>query len=440
MAIGFELAIILLLVLLNGAFAMSELAIVSARRGRLLAMQRQGVPGAPAAIALAEDPQRFLPTVQVGITLVGILAGVFGGARLAGPVAELLARVPGLATLASEVAFTLVVIVITYANLIIGELVPKQLALRDPERIAVLVARPLATLARLTSPVIWVMSQSSALVLRLFGAGRPSEQGVTEEEVKAVVAESVETGALESEERHMIERVLRLADKPVRALMTPRNDVAWIERGAAPEQIAAALREHSVTRFVVAERRIDNVVGVVVAKDLLDQVLAGGPPSVAQALRQPLVLPDNLPALDALERMRHDPLGIALVLDEYGSFEGVVTASDLLEAIIGEIGPPQQPEQPGKAVRRPDGSMLLDGMMPSDELRAQLDLPALPYQGTYHTVAGLMLALLQRVPREGDRIVWAGWRFEIVDMDGRRVDKVLATREEAAAAAVTAAG
>jgi putative hemolysin len=432
MAIGVEIAIILLLVLLNGAFAMSELAIVSARRGRLLAMQRQGVAGATAAIALAEDPQRFLPTVQVGITLVGILAGVFGGARLAGPVAEVLANLPGLALVASEVAFTLVVIMITYANLIIGELVPKQLALRDPERIAVLVARPLAWLARITSPVIWVMSQSSSLVLRLFGAGRPSEQGVTEEEVKAVVAESVETGALETEERHMIERVLRLADKPVRALMTPRNDVAWIERGASQEQIAAALKEHSVTRFVVAERRIDNVVGVVAAKELLDQALEGGPLSLARALRQPLVLPDNLPALDALERMRQDPLGIALVLDEYGSFEGVVTASDLLEAIIGEIGPPEQePERPGKAVERADGSLLLDGMMPSDELRAQLDLPALPYQGTYHTVAGLMLALLQRVPREGDRIVWAGWRFEIVDMDGRRVDKVLATREEA---------
>lgn len=243
----------------------------------------------------------------------------------------------------------------------------------------------------------------------------------------------------------MIERVLRLADKPVRALMTPRNDVAWIDRAAPQEAIAAALRAHSVTRFVVAERRIDNVVGVVAAKDLLDQALEvqgggqgggqGATLSLARALRQPLVLPDNLSALDALERMRQDPLGIALVLDEYGSFEGVVTASDLLEAIIGDLGPPGPPEQPGEAVTRADGSLLLDGMMPSDELRAQLDLPALPYHGTYHTVAGLMLALLQRVPREGDRIVWAGWRFEIVDMDGRRVDKVLAIKEEVVVAA-----
>jgi putative hemolysin len=234
----------------------------------------------------------------------------------------------------------------------------------------------------------------------------------------------------------MIERVLRLADKPVRALMTPRNDVAWIDRSAPQEAIAAALKEHDVTRFVVADRRVDNVVGVVAVKDLLNQALSGGRLRLASALRQPLVLPDSLSALAALERMRHDPIGLALVLDEYGSFEGVVTASDLLEAIIGELGPAEpRDEKPGEAVRRSDGSLLLDGMMPSDELRAQLELPPLPYQGTYHTVAGLMLALLQRVPREGDRIVWAGWRFEIVDMDNRRVDKVLATREEAAEAA-----
>ena len=230
----------------------------------------------------------------------------------------------------------------------------------------------------------------------------------------------------------MIERVLRLADKPVRALMTPRNDVAWIDRRAGPDEIRAALRRQDVNRFVVADRRIDNVVGVVAAKDLLDQVLDGAPLSIARAQRQALVLPDSLPAIDALERMRHDPVGLALVLDEYGSFEGVVTTADLLEAIVGELGPQEEPSKPGETVTRADGSLLLDGMMPSDELRAQLDLPELPYHGTYHTVAGLMLALLRRVPREGDRIVWAGWRFEIVDMDGRRVDKVLASRDEAA--------
>jgi putative hemolysin len=434
MQIALELSVILVLVVLNGALAMSELAIVSARRGRLQAMERLGARGAAAALSLAEDPQRFLPTVQVGITLVGILAGVFGGARLAGPLGEALSRIPGLGGLGEELAFILVVAIITYANLIIGELVPKQLALRSPERVAVLVARPLAWLARMTAPIVWVLGQSSAFILRLLGQHRPVDQPITEEEVKAVVAEGAEAGALEHEERHMIERVLRLADKPVRALMTPRNDVAWLDRAASREEVVAALKSRDVTRFVVSDRRIDNVVGVVSAKDLLDQVLengGGGTLTIARALRQPIILPDNLSALDALSRLRQDEIGLALVLDEYGSFEGVVTASDLLEAIVGELGPQAElPERPqGEAVVRADGSLLLDGMMPSDELRARLDLPQLPAAGTYHTVAGLMLALLQRVPREGDRIVWAGWRFEIVDMDGRRVDKVLASRE-----------
>jgi putative hemolysin len=429
MAIGLELLLILLLVLLNGAFAMSELAIVSARRARLNALQRKGSPGATAALALAEDPDRFLPTVQVGITMVGVLAGAFGGARLSSILADGVALIPGLASVATEIAFALVVLLITYLSLILGELVPKQLALRDPERIAVVVARPLTWLSRATGPVVWVLSTSSSLVLRLFGRHDPSDQAVTEEEVKAVVAEGATSGAIETEERQMIERVLRLADKPVRALMTPRPELEWIDRTAAPEDVAARLRASGVTRFVVSDGRIDNVVGIVAAKDLLDQLLEGGPLSLARALRQPQVLPDTLSALDALERMRGDPLGMALVLDEYGSFEGVVTASDLLEAIVGELGPDQATES-RPAVRRHDGSLLLDGLMASDELKARLDLPDLPREGTYHTVAGLMLALLQRVPREGDRIAWAGWRFEIIDMDGRRVDKVLAVKED----------
>jgi putative hemolysin len=428
MAIGLELLLILLLVLLNGAFAMSELAIVSSRRARLQAMQRKGSAGAEAALALADDPQRFLPTVQVGITLVGILAGAFGGARLSGALGEVIAAVPGLAPFAIEIAFALVVMLITYLSLILGELVPKQLALRHPEAVAVVVSRPLSFLSRATAPVIWLLSESSALVLRLFGRHDPSDKSVTEEEVKAVVAEGATSGAIETEERHMIERVLRLADKPVRALMTPRTELEWLDRTEQPQDIAARLRASPVTRFVVADGRVDNVVGVVAVKDLLDQMLEGAPLSIAAVMRQPLVLPDTLSALDALERLRNDAIGMALVLDEYGSFEGVVTASDLLEAIVGELAHDQPTDS--VPVQRHDGSLLLDGMMASDELKARLDLPDLPREGTYHTVAGLMLALLQRVPKEGDRIAWAGWRFEIVDMDGRRVDKVLATREE----------
>ncbi|WP_458096760.1 hemolysin family protein [Roseomonas sp. WA12] len=430
----FEIGIIILLVLLNGIFSGSELAIVSSRRSRLSAMEKGGSAGARAALALVDDPQRFLPTVQVGITLIGVVAGTFGGARLSATLGPVLDRIPGVAPYGTEAALIAVVVLITYLSLILGELVPKQIALRNPERLAVLVARPMLSLSRISAPVVWLLSSSSSLVLRLVGAADAVEQSVTEEEVKAVVAEGAEAGALETEERHMIERVLRLADKPVRALMTPRPEIAWLDRNATPDEVSEKLKGETVNRFIVADGRVDNVVGVVAAKDLLDQVLSGQPLSVAGALRRPMVLPDNLSALDALERIRQDPLGLALVMDEYGSFEGVVTASDLLEAIVGELGVPDiETTAGGTAVERHDGSLLLDGMMPSDELRARLDLPVLPDPGTYHTVAGLMLALLRRVPKEGDRIVFGGWRFEIVDMDGRRVDKVLASKDETVA-------
>lgn len=430
MGVALELLFLLALTLLNGVFAMGELAVVSARKPKLLAMERRGSAGAAAALALQEDPQRFLPTVQVGITLIGILAGVFGGAALAGPLGEWFEALPWVRGFGQALAFGVVVVAITYVNLILGELVPKQLALRNPERVAAALARPLLLLARLTNPFVWLLARSSALILRLFGPP-PAETGVTEEEVKAVVAEGVEAGALEPRERQMIERVLRLADRPVRALMTPRTEVAWIDRDATPEEIAAAIRAENLTRFVVADKRVDNVVGVVAVKDLLDRALAGAPLDLGAVLRQPIVLPDNLSALAALERLRADALGLALVLDEYGSFEGVVTASDLLEAIVGELGPAPASDKPA-AVTRFDGSILLDGMMPLDELDGRLPgFERPPQSAAYHTVAGLMLALLQRVPREGDRIAHAGWRFEIIDMDGRRVDKVLATREDA---------
>ena len=341
--------------------------------------------------------------------------------------------------MASEVSLTIVVLLITYLSLILGELVPKQIALRHPEGVAVLVAQPLAMIGRISTPIVWLLGTSTSLVLRLVGQSRPIDYGVTEEEVKAVVAEGAQSGVLEKEERHMIERVLRLADKPVRAIMTPRPEVAWLDRSDTPEELATQLRAEAVTRFVVADGRIDNVVGVVVAKDLLDQMLRDEPISLPAVLRQPMILPDTLSAFDAMQRLKGDPLGLALVMDEYGSFEGVVTASDLLEAIIGELGPAERPE-PGEAVERQDGSLLIDGMLPSDELRARLDLPELPSAGTYHTVAGLMLTLLQRVPKEGDRIAWAGWQFEIVDMDGRRVDKVLAVRDDTTAIVAPSGG
>ena len=430
MAIAAEILFILLLILLNGAFSLSELALVSANRARLAVLERKGVPGAARARVLSEDPQRFLPTVQVGITVVAILSGVFGGANLAGHLTPLLAGLPLVGAFAGSLALAITVVLITFFTLVLGELVPKQLALRRPERVAAYVARPLAIAARVVAPFVWVLGKSSALVMYLIGAHAEDAQTVTEEELKALLAEGEETGVLESEERDMIMRVLRLADKPVRAIMTPRTELAWIDRTDPPKEIAAALKSAPHSRFVVCDGSIDNVVGIVQAKDLLDRLLGGGELSIGAALRQPIIVPDTVTALDALERLKSDPMGLALVMDEYGSFEGLVTAADMLEAIVGD--PTDAATQPVDGGAEGETTLVMDGMMPVDELKARLMLPDLPAEGSYHTLAGLVLALLRRVPRTGDRIVFAGWRFEVLAMDGRRVDKVQASREVAA--------
>ena len=422
-----EALFILLLIALNGLFAMGELALVSSRSARLAVLERRGVPGAARAQVFAANPQLFLPTVQVGITLVGILAGVFGGAHVAGRLQPVIALVPMLRPIAGGLALGITVVVITYLTLVFGELVPKQLALRRPEQIASRLARPLAWLNAMVRPMVWVLSRSSDLVLRLLGAHLARRPGVTEEELKALLAEGARAGVLEHGERDMIERVLRLADKPVRAIMTPRNEIAWIDRSDPRLEVAAALKAAPHSRFVVCDGSVDNVVGVVQAKDMLDRLLDGAELSIAAALRQPMVVPDAVSALDALERLKSDPLGLALVVDEYGSFEGVVTAADLLEAIVGEA-------EAAEAAPAAEGEMLLDGMTPVDELKARMSLPDLPAEGSYHTLAGLLLALLRRVPRTGDRIVFAGWLFEVLEMDGRRVERVRATRETLAAA------
>ena len=429
-----ELAIILFLIVINGVFAMSELALVSVRRARLSVLERKGVAGAKAALTLAEDPQRFLPTVQVGVTLVSVIAGTVGGARLAAQLQPVLAKLPYMAHAAEGVSLTIVVLGITYATMVLGELVPKQLALRRPELVAIQLARPVAFLARIMTPMVWLLGLSSHLVLRLLGQSDMSRQAVTEEELKALLAEGTQAGVLELEERDMIERVLRLADKPVRAIMTPRTELAWIDRTDPRRDIVQALKAAPHSRFVVCDGSIDNVVGVVQAKDLLDRILDGKDLSVAASLRQPIVVPDTVSALDALERLKTDPLGLALVIDEYGSFEGVVTAADVLQAIVGDVAEPgfASPSQAAEQVG--NGTLMMEGMTPVDELKARLMLPDLPAEGSYHTLAGLLLALLRRVPQVGDRIVFGGWLFEVLEVDGRRVMKVRASRETLAEA------
>jgi len=432
MSIVTDILVVLLLILLNGLFSMSELALVTANRARLTVMERKGVPGAARARALADDPQRFLPTVQVGITLVSILSGVFGGAHVAAGLQDLLVDLPVIGKFAGTISLAIVVVGITYVTMILGELVPKRLALRSPERVAVVASGVIGFVAVTMRPVVWFLGISSSVVLRLFGAHRQESQTVTEEELKALLVEGEQTGVLETGERDMIERVLRLADKPVRAIMTPRTELAWIDRTDSPREIAATLKAAPHSRFVVCDGAIDNVVGVVQAKDILDRVLDGKEMSIAAALRQPMVMPDTVTALDALERLKSDPLGLALVLDEYGSFEGLVTAADVLEAIVGDPDSTARGAEGGTDLV-PAGPLLLDGAMAVDEVKARLDLPDLPAEGSYHTLGGLLLALLRRVPRTGDRIVFGGWLFEVLEMDGRRVEQVRASREGLAA-------
>ncbi|MBB3173856.1 putative hemolysin [Endobacter medicaginis] len=424
--------VILLLVVLNAVFAMGELALVSVRRARLAVLVRNGVPGATQAAALAEDPHRFLPTVQVGITLVSIIEGTFGGAKIGHLLTPYVARVPWFAPFASEIALGVTVVAITYLMLVLGELVPKQLALRRPERIAAALSRPLGVLSRLTAPAVWVLGRSSALVLRGFGISRIDPQTVTEEELRALIAEGAAAGVLETEERAMIERLLRLADKPVRAIMTPRNELAWIERNASRREIARVIKTVPHSRLVVCEGGIDNPVGVIWAKDILDMLLDGGDISINAVLRQPVVIPETISALVVLERLRADPLGLALVLDEYGGFEGLVTAADVFAAIVGQPPKPHSllPEAP---VEGAPAEFTLDGTEPIDEIRDRLGIESVPAEGTYHTLAGLVLALLHRVPATGDKVAYGGWSFEVLEMDGRRVQLVRVVREALAA-------
>jgi len=421
-----SLVLVLLLVFLNGVFAMGELALISARRPRLVVLERRGVPGAARARSLAEDPQRFLPTVQVGITLVSIVEGTFGGARIAGGLAPYLAAVPLLRPVAGELALALVVIAITFLMLVLGELVPKQLALRRPEPIAASLALPLIILARITKPVVWLLARASALVLRLGGFSGEPRQGVTEEELRAVLSEGTQAGLLEVEERYMIERVLRLADRPVRAVMTPRNELFWIDRRAGRTELATAIKGNPHTRLVVCDGGIDEPVGILQVKDVLDMLLGGGEFSIEAVIQPPQVVPETISALDALEQLRGLHQGILLVLDEYGSFEGIVTTADIFAAIAGE----QQEDGAAPATGGTDSGVVnLDGTVPADEVKDRLALGDLPSAGSYHTLAGLILALLRRVPAVGDKVAFSGWMFEVTEMDGRRVQRVQASRQ-----------
>ena len=425
-----DVAIIIGLIALNGVFAMSELAIVSARRPRLQAMERAGKSGASVAMRLADDPGKFLSTVQIGITLIGILAGAYSGASLGGPVAERLQYYFGLeADTAQTVGFGIVIVLTTYVSLIIGELVPKQFALRSPEPIAVFMAQPMLLLSKITKPFVWLLDGTSALIFRLLRMNRESENHVTAEELHLVVAEATKSGVIDDSERQIISGVVRLADRPVREVMTPRTDIDWIDVSSNPAEIRKILGETPHTRIPVMEGSIDKVIGVVQSRDVAATLFRGEKVDLRKLLRKAEVVPDQIEAMDALNRLRLSEVPMLLVHDEYGHFEGIVTPADLLSAIAGEFASDQDIGTEPNVIEREDGSFLISGSMPADALADKLGLE-LEEDRDYATAAGHALYVLKRLPKEGDVFEDQGWRFEIVDMDGRKIDKFLVSSIE----------
>ncbi|MBL8845355.1 MAG: HlyC/CorC family transporter [Hyphomicrobium zavarzinii] len=419
-----ELLIVTALILLNGLFALSELAVVSSRQPRLKALAASGHPGAKRALALSADPGRFLSAVQIGITLIGIINGAYSGETF-GEYAYTALREAGLPdAVAAPLGYGTVIAVITYLSVIIGELVPKNIALRNAERIACAVAPAMAAFSSLARPAVWLLDTSTRLVFRVFGQKEASESQVSDEEISIVIAEAEAAGVLESHEREMISGVMRLGDRTVVGLMTPRTDVDWIDISLSTHEIREQLIETPHSLIPVGEGSVDQLVGIVRTRELLAAILAGKPLDIRSHLRKVPIIPETMDALDALNVLREADVPIALIHDEYGHFEGLVTPADVLEAIVGVFK--SDSDEPN-ATQRDDGSWLLSGSMPADEMADLLGFP-LPERRPYATVAGLVLAELQHIPKTGEKIRSGNWLFEVVDLDGRRIDKVLASR------------
>src|SRR3954454_4482665 len=423
------LAVLLILALIgvNGVLAMSELAIVSSREARLKAMAKSGSGGAQCALDLASDPGRFLSTVQSGITLIAIFAGAFSGEKLGEPTAERVQALGLDANTAHTVGFSLVIFLTTYFSLVIGEIVPKQIALRSPEPIAVLVSRPMRWLSVITAPFVWVLERSSALIFQVFGFDKESKNQVTAEELHLVVAEAQTAGVLEEDERAMISGIVRLADRPVREVMTPRTEVEWIDVAASPDEVRQILREITHTRIPVADGSVENIVGVIQTRDALAALLAGREIDLKELCLNAPVIPDLMDAMDALAVLRNADVPLALVNDEYGHLEGIVTPGSVLAALAGTFAHDVEQGEEPPLVERDDGSWLISGAASADLLTDRLGMN-LPNERDYSTVAGFALSVLKHLPEIGEKFRHDGWSFEIVDMDGRKIDKLIASR------------
>lgn len=425
-SLGIQLIIVLVLIVANGLFSMAEIAVVSARKARLQQLAEEGDRRAQAALDLAAAPGRFLSTIQIGITLVGILTGAFSGTTLADRLAPHLNRIDWIAPHGAALSLGLVVVAITLLTLIFGELVPKQIALHNAVRISAAVAPFMTTLSRVALPVVHLLSGATSLVLRLFRLRPAAEATVTEEEIKLMIEQGTQEGVFDPTEQEMVERVFRLGDRTVSALMTPRPEVVWLDPGEGAEALQRKITDTAHTHYPVADGRIDNIIGMVNSKDLLSQNLNCRPVDLRSVLRSALFVPESMSALQVLERFKQTRSHAALVIDEHGGFQGLVTTSDILEAIVGDI-PARGESEEADIVQRDDGSWLVDGKVLADELKEFLDVDRLPFEGEhlYETLGGMVMAFLGRIPHSGDAFEWDGFRFEVVDMDGHRVDKVL---------------
>ncbi|MGE5657134.1 MAG: hemolysin family protein [Actinomycetota bacterium] len=421
-----DILIVLLLIVANGLFVMSEMAIVSVRKVRLQQRANQGDAKARVALDLANAPNQFLPTVQIGITLLAILSGAFGETTFAKRLEPILVLSPWLAPYSKAIASVLSILLITYLTLIIGELVPKRLALNNPEPIAAIVAIPMRMLAKFASPAIHLLSYSTDMVLRLLGIRQSTEPQVTEEEIKVLIEQGTEAGTFEEAEQDMVQRVFRLGDRRVGALMTPRPDIVWLDLEDSAEENRQKMLDSGHSRFPICQGGIDNVLGVVSVSDLLSQSLAGQPLDLTTKLRRPLFVPEGTGGLKILELFKQSSTHFALVVDEYGVIQGLVTLNDILVELVGDIPSLEDRDEP-QAVQREDGSWLLDGMLPVEEFFELFDLEELPAdeRGNYHTMGGFVMTNLGRIPSATDCFEWNGLRLEVMDMDGNRVDKVL---------------
>lgn len=423
-----EILVIFLLLLLNGVFAMSEMAIVSARKVRLQQLAKEGNRRARNTLKLAVDPNTFLSTVQVGITTIGVLSGAFGGATLAQKIATGLKAIPVLEPYSDALGVGIVVVLVTYLSLIIGELVPKRLALNNAERIAMVVAAPMDFLSKLTSPLVKLLSASTNFVLWALRVKPSDEPAITQEEIEILIEQGTQSGALEEVEQDILESVLRLDEQRVGAVMTARPQIVWLDLDDSPEVMRQKIASSPYSRFLVSKDSLDNILGVAYVRDILAQSFTDAPWDLKALLRPPLFVPESMSTLKLLDLFKKKGTHIAVIVDEYGVIQGMITDTDILESIVGDLPAIDELEEP-QAIRRDDGSWLLDGMLPIDRLKRLFNIDRLPNEelGNFQTLGGFVIVRLESIPMSGDWFECGNLRFEVVDMDGRRVDKVLVT-------------